>query len=179
MAGGLAVETSPLIFLLTSYIHLGSGQALVFSMYPRRWLPLSSRAKAFTPQGRRRRFVGDSAFHSSFRGAPLLTLLATQQKRYHHLQEVQSLMPHNYIPSCTVYTFIQQSVLADYCCFYLTSGASTAVGPYIVHRSRKLLLLSQSTLREEFVEKKYQVFDKIGLLLIVVHVNLSSPVERV
>ena len=40
-------------------------------------------------------------------------------------------------------------------------------------------LVSQSTLREEFVEKKYQVFDIIGLLTILVQVNLSSPVERV
>ena len=32
--------------------------------------------------------------------------------------------------------------------------ASTAVGPYIVHRNRNRLLLSQSTLREEFVEKQ-------------------------
>ena len=49
----------------------------------------------------------------------------------------------------------------------------------IVHRNRKRFLLSQSTLREEFVEKKYQVFDTIGLLTILVQVNLSSPVERV
>ena len=39
--------------------------------------------------------------------------------------------------------------------------------------------MSQSTLREEFVEKKYQVFDIIGLLTILVQVNLSPPVERV
>ena len=49
----------------------------------------------------------------------------------------------------------------------------------IVHRNRKRFLLSQSTLREEFVEKKYQVFDIIGLLTILVQVNLSSSVERV
>ena len=59
---------------------------------------------------------------------------------------------------------VQQSVLVDYCCFHLTSGASTAVGPYNVHRNRKRLLLSQSTLREEFVEKKSQVFDIFGIL---------------
>ena len=35
-------------------------------------------------------------------------------------------MPHNnYIPLCT--TVVQQPVLVDYCCFHLTSGASTAV----------------------------------------------------
>ena len=83
---------------------------------------------------------------------------------------------------CTVYTVVQQYALVDYyyCCFHLTSGTSTAVGPSIVHRNRKRFLLSQSTLREEFVEKKYQVFDIIiGLLTILVQVNLSSPVERV
>ena len=68
-------------------------------------------------------------------------------------------MPHDYIPSCTVYTVVQQYVLVDYCCFHLTSGASTAGGSYIAHRNRERFLLSQSTLREEFVEKKYQVFD--------------------
>ena len=74
MAGGRAVEASPLIFLfrMTSCIHRGNGQARVFSMYPRRWSSLSSRAKAFTLQGRHRRFVDDSAFHTSLRGAPLL-----------------------------------------------------------------------------------------------------------
>ena len=71
MAGGRAGETSPLIFVfrMTSYVHLRSGQARVDSG---RWLPLSSRAKAFTLQERHRRFVGDSAFHTSLRGAPLL-----------------------------------------------------------------------------------------------------------
>ena len=54
---------------------------------------------------------------------------------------------------------IQQYELVDYCCFHLTSGANTTVGPYIVHRNRKRFLISRSTLREEFVEKKYQVFD--------------------
>ena len=45
--------------------------------------------------------------------------------------------------------------------------------------NRKRFLLSQSTLREEFFEEKYQVFDIIGLLTILVQLNLSSPVERV
>ena len=36
-----------------------------------------------------------------------------------------------------------------------------------------------STLRDKFVEKKYQVFDIIGLLTILVQVNLPSPVEPV
>ena len=57
-----------------------------------------------------------------------------------------------------VHAVVRQSVLVDYCCFHLTSGAST-VGPYIVHRNKKRSLLSQPLTREEFVEKKYQVFD--------------------
>ena len=80
---------------------------------------------------------------------------------------------------CMYCCVVQQYVLVDYCCFHLTSGSSTAVGPYIAHRNRKRFLLSQSTLREEFAEKKYQVFDIIGLLIILSQVNLSSPVKRV
>ena len=177
-AGGPpVVETSPLIFVfhMTSYVHRGGGQARVFSIYPRRWLSLNSRAKSFILQGRHKRFVGDSAFHTSLRGAPLL-VGDTAEAVSPPASQVQSLMPHNYIISCTVYTVVQQSVLVDYCCFHLTSGVSTAVSPYIVHRNRRRSLL---TLREEFVTKKYQVFDTIGLLLILSQVNLSSPVERV
>ena len=164
------------MFRMIFYVHRGSGQARVYP--PRRWLSLSSRAKAFTSQGRHRRFVGDSAFHTSLRGAPLL--VGEQQKCYHQiLQKVQNLMPHDYIKSCTVYTVVQQYVLVDYCCFHLTSSASsTAVGPYIFHRNRKRFFLSQSTLREEFLEKKYQVFDIVRPLIILVQLNPSSPVER-
>ena len=83
-------------------------------------------------------------------------------------------------PSLIIHTsrdLLQQSVvLVDYCCFHLASGASTALGSYIGHRNKRRLL---STLLEEFVEKKYQVFDIIGLLLIPSQVNPSSPVERV
>ena len=81
----------------------------------------------------------------------------------------------------SVYTVVQCCALVDYycCCFHLTSGTSLAVGPYTVHRNREGFLLSQSTLREQCVEKKYQVFDTIGLLTILVQVNLSSPMERV
>ena len=180
MAGGRAVETSPIfVFRMTFYVYRGSGQARV---YPRRWLSLSSRAKAFTLHGRHRRFVGDSVFHTSLRGAPLL--VGEQQRWYHQiLQKVQNLMPHDYIQPCTVYTVVQQYVLVDYYSivfiyFLLYSySATTAVG--LVHRNRKRFLLSQSTLREEFAENKYQVFDIIGLLTILVQVNLSPPVERV
>ena len=59
VAGGRAVETSSIfVFRMTFYVHRGSGQARV---YPRRWLTLSSRAKAFKLKGRqtfRRRFRG-------------------------------------------------------------------------------------------------------------------------
>ena len=160
------------------YVHRGSGQARV---YPRRWLSLSSQAKAFTLQGRHRRFVGDSAFHTSLRGAPRLigeqrsgiTRFCKKYRIWCHMTAYHRVL---YIPG----TVVQQYALVDYyCCFHLTSGTSTAVGPSIVHRNRKRFLLSQATLREDFVEKKYQVFDIISLLTILVQVNLSSPVERV
>ena len=61
----------------------------------------------------------------------------------------------------------------------VTQEEGNTVGPSIVHRNRKRFLVSQSTLQEEFVEKKYQVFDIIGLLTILVQVNLSPPVKRV
>ena len=51
-----------------------------------RLLCLGSRAETSTLQGRHRRFVRDSAFHTYFRG--LLSLLVTQQKWYHHLHQV-------------------------------------------------------------------------------------------
>ena len=163
---------------MTFHVVCGSGQARVYS---RRWLSLSGRAKAFTLKGRHRRFVGDSAFHTSLRGAPLFAGEQHNLKWYHQILQkvVQNLIPNDYIKSCTVYTIVQQYVLVDYCCFHLTCGASTAVDPYIIHRNRKRFFLSQSTLREEFVEKKYQLFDIVGPLIILVHVNLSSPVERV
>ena len=108
MAGGRAVETSPIfVFRMRFYVHRGSGQARV---YPRRWLSLSSRAKAFTLKGRQRSFVGNSAFHKSLRGAPLL--VGEQRKWYQQiLPEVPNLFPHDYIKSCTVYTVVQQYVL--------------------------------------------------------------------
>ena len=67
------LETSPPIFVfrMTFSVNHGSGQARVFSMYPRRSLCLGSRAKVFTLQGRYICF-GDSAFRTSFRGVPFL-----------------------------------------------------------------------------------------------------------
>ena len=104
MAGGRAVETSPIfVFRMTFYVHRGSGQARV---YPRR----GRRAKAFTLKGRHKRFVGDSAFHTSLRGAPLL--VGEQQKWYQQiLQNVQNLVPHDSIKSCTVYNVVEQYML--------------------------------------------------------------------
>ena len=71
------------------------------------------------------------------RGAPLLD--GEQEKWYQQiLKEVQNFVPHDCIKSCTVYLVyccVQQYVLVDYCWFHLTF---------------------RSTLREEFVEKKYQ-----------------------
>ena len=85
MAGGRAVETSSIfVFRMTFYVHRGSGQARV---YPRRWLFLSSRDKAFTLKGRHRRFVCDSAFHASLRGAPLL--VGEQQKKWYSAESTE------------------------------------------------------------------------------------------
>ena len=132
-------------------------------------LYLGSRAKASTLRGRHRRFTGGSAFHMYFCG--LLSLLATQQKWYHHLQQVvQSLIPQTTdnigVPSklhvahthtLTVTELFTYEVLLyislylfEYYCFHLNSGT---VHPDIVHRNRRRVLLSQSTVREEFVEK--------------------------
>ena len=57
----------------------------------------------------------------SLRGGPLL--VGEQRKKWYQqiLQEVQNLVPHDYIKSCTVYTVVQQYVLVDYCCFHPTS----------------------------------------------------------
>ena len=174
MAGGRAIETSPLLFVfcMTPYVHRGSGQAHVISMYPRQWLSLSSRTKAFVLQGRHRYFVGDSAFHAYLRSSSLSRSGITICSKY-----IQSLM---YITIFVYCIYCCTAVCTCYyCCFHPSYGARTAVGPYILHRNRKHLLMSQSTLQEEFVEKKYQVFDTIGLLLILVQVNLSSSAERV
>ena len=121
-------------------------------------LCLGSRAKSSTLEGRHRSYTGDSAFHMSFRG--LLSLLATQQKGYHHPQQVvQSLIPHNYRQywcteqtGCSTHThtycnciftyevlLYSSLYLFEYCCFHLNSGT---VNPDIVHRNRKCALLT-------------------------------------
>ena len=51
-------------------------------------------------------------------------------------------------PSLIIHTtreLLQQSVLVDYRCFHLTSGASTALGSYYIgHRNRRRLLSTAS-----------------------------------
>ena len=71
-------------------------------------------AKAFTLQGTHRRFIGDYAFHTSLRGAPLLG--SEQQKWYHQiLQNVQrSLMPHEFM-------------YCIYCCIAVSTSLITVV----------------------------------------------------
>ena len=88
---------------------------------------------------------------------------------------------HTYIHTYILYILLYSSMylLITVCCFHLTSVASNAVGLYMIPRNRKGFFLSQSTLRENFVEKKFQVFDIVGPLIILVQVDLSSPVERV
>ena len=102
----------------------------------------------------------------------LLSLLVTQQKLYHHLQQVESLIPHNYIPYklythwctqhivrstytcprtvtatcvyCILHT-VQQCVRVEYCCFHLISGTVQSADPDLVHRNRNRSPLSQRT----------------------------------
>ena len=180
-------ETPPLIFMLrlASYVHRGIGQAPAFSMYARRWLSLRSRVQAFKGGID----VLAAILHS-------IRILMEPLSCWRHSRTEEVISPSatstEFDTACTlahpakcstpVYfvgcTVVQESVLVDYCCFHLLSGAFIA-GSFIVHRNRKRLILSQSTVREEFIEKEYQVFDIIGRLLIVVQVNPSSPVDRV
>ena len=176
------------IFIFT----VGAAKPVFLSMCPRRWLCLGSRTKAFTLQDRHRRFVGGSVSHSSFRGASLpVGDTAEVESPYASSTELDSTKLHTSIiytvyaggfstlyvtcrytrtVLCVHATVAQQPVLVDCCCSHLNYGVSTTVSSYIVHRSRKRSLLSQATVREEFVEKKYQVFCIIGRLLILVQV---------
>ena len=111
---------------MTFYVRRGSGQA---RLYPRRWLFLSSRVKTSTLQGRHRRFVGDSAFHTSLRGAP--PLVGEQQKWYQQiLEKVQNLVPHDYIKSCTVYAVVQQYVCVRVCVLLPIHSGHKLVGRF-------------------------------------------------
>ena len=160
MDGGRAVETSPLVlvFRMTSYYYVdrGSGQP-VFSVCthdggcPKAAGPKHSHFK-------RGICVSSAIPHSIVYPWSSFPCWRTADSEVvsPSAKSTESLMRHNYIPLCTVYTVVQQSVLVDYRCFHLTSGASTA---NIVDWNRNRLLLSQSTLREKFAEKKYQVFD--------------------
>ena len=73
-------ETSPPIFVfcMTFHVHRVCGQARVSSMYPRRWLSLSSQAKAFTLQGGHID-VSSVILHSIPLFVELISLSATQQ----------------------------------------------------------------------------------------------------
>ena len=88
----------------------------------------------------------------------LLSMLVTQQMWYHRLQQAQNL-PYNYIPYTVcrlVYSslYLLSTVLLytpSYCCtsvctcyFYLNSGPTTTVGPYIIIEKRKRSLLLTS-----------------------------------
>ena len=53
-------------------------------------------------QGKHKHFAGDSAFHTSLRGAPLLVGDTAEVVSPSASSQVQNLMPHNYILSCTV-----------------------------------------------------------------------------
>ena len=144
---------------------MGSGQARVFSMYPRRWLCLlGSRAKIYT------RFVSDCAVHTYFGRAPL-SLLTRQQKWHYGLQQAQSLILYYYIPHIIqvrrwvysslylLYFFIQhtstryclkknavvhQPVLVEYyylyCCFHLNYGTTTVDHDTIIRNKKRSLL---------------------------------------
>ena len=87
-------------FMMTPRRSSGCG-ACIPELTPRRHrgqlLCLGSRAQASTLQGRHRSFAGGSTFRMSFCG--LLSLLATQQKWYHHLQQVVHTYTYADVPS--------------------------------------------------------------------------------
>ena len=60
----------------------------------------------------------------------------------HYWHEVGMLK----VPANVYYTVVQESVLIKYCCSHLTSGASTAVGPSIVHLGPKQEALAPVTI---------------------------------
>ena len=95
------------------YPHVGYTQAPLT-------VALGSRAKAFTLQGRHRRFVGESTFLFLLLFVELLFLLVTQQKKWNHYlqQQVQSLISHNnYIPykACTLRIVRSTHAIPQYC----------------------------------------------------------------
>ena len=145
-------------------VHHGSGQARVFSMYPRRWLCLlGSRAKIYT------RFVSDSAVHTYFGRAPL-SLLTRQQKWYYRLQQGQSLILIGYTAVCTCWVLyfciqhtryclkqnavVHQPVLVEYyyyyCCFHLNYGTTTVDHDIIIRNKKRSLLCAPHPQWSEF-----------------------------
>ena len=154
MAGGRAVEISPIFVLrMTFYVYRGSGQARV---YPRR----GRRAKAFTLKGRHKCSVGDSAFHMSLRGAPLL--VGEQQEWYQQiLQKVQNLVPHDYIKSCTVYTVVEEYVLCVFSSHSFWTSSSLDVPAGVTQEeghTRFLIHLLPAVRALIFLAKRIQPF---------------------
>ena len=133
-------------------------------------LCLGSRAKASTLEGRHRHFTGGAAFHYVFSWA-LLLVGDTAEVVSSSATSRTELIPHNYRQywctqqtACSTHTHTRTVTelftyevllysslyLFEYCCFHLNFST---VHPDIVHRSRKRAPLTQSTVREEFVEK--------------------------
>ena len=76
----------------------------------------------------------------------------TQQILFFSLKTACSTPPPRTVTELFTYEVLLYSslYLFEYCRFHLNSGT---VHPDIVHRDRKRALLTQSTVREEFVEK--------------------------
>ena len=56
-------------------------------------------------------------------------------------QRVRGLRGTSELPGRPVFMHLLITTVHLYCCFHLTSGTSTAVGPSIVHRNRKRFLV--------------------------------------
>ena len=136
-----------------------------------------------------RRFVGDSAFYTSFRGASLL-VGNTAEMVLSSATKVQSLVPHNnylsytvcalmypahymrnasthpYGTLCTVHAVLYLLITV----VFVKILVQVTVGPYIVTQEQEALApVTGNDSRR--VEKKYQVFGIIGRQLIL----LNSP----
>ena len=86
-------------------------------------------------------------YHCRFLFVPLsfsLCIPSNLHVAHTHTRTVTELFTYEVLLYSSLYWF-------EYCCFHLNSGT---VHPDIVHRNRKRALLTQSTVREEFVEKR-------------------------
>ena len=103
--GGWRTSSRDLAYFRVSCDILRSSRKRSSPCVPTTVVVLKQPSQSIHTSGGHRRFVGDSAFHTSLRGAPLL--VGRTAKWYHQiLQKVQTLMPHDCIPSCTVYTVV-------------------------------------------------------------------------